>query len=95
MMAGVYDLPPPIALMGRPTQNLESAVRSSTPHPASSVTSLWVVEIGRQVSWAISVSECSFPSWNVSNIATTLLVTDLPGSAELPAITPPIPGRHK
>jgi hypothetical protein len=29
------------------------------------------------------------PSWNVSKIATILLVTDRPGSAELPAIGPP------
>jgi hypothetical protein len=41
---------------------------------------------GEQVSRAISVSECSLPSWNVSRIATILLVTERPGSAELPAI---------
>jgi len=29
------------------------------------------------------------PSWNVSKIATTLLVTERPGSAELPAIGSP------
>src|SRR5712672_1953518 len=79
-----------MALTGRPTWNLDSSVRSRTPHPASSVTSRWVVETGRQVSLAISVSECSLPSRNVSKIATTLLVTDRPGSDELPAIGPPL-----
>src|SRR6516164_6965201 len=78
-----------MALIGRPTRNLDSSVRSSTPHPASSVTSRWVVETGRHVSMAISVRECSLPSLNVSKIATTLLVTVLPGSTELPAIGPP------
>src|ERR1700722_378562 len=80
-----------MALMGRPIRNMDSSVRSSTPQPASSVTSRWAVETGRQVSRAISVSECSLPSWKVSRIATILLVTDRPGSAELPAIGPPFP----
>src|SRR5580704_9636846 len=78
-----------MALMGKPIWNLDSSVRSRTPHPASSVTRRWAVETGKQVSRAISVSECSLPSRNASKIATILLVTDRPGSAELPAIGPP------
>jgi hypothetical protein len=78
-----------MALMGRPIRNMDSSVRSSTPQPVSSVTRRWAVETGRRVSRAISVSECSLPSWNVSKIATILLVTERPGSAELPAIEPP------
>src|SRR6266851_4260464 len=78
-----------MALIGRPARNCDSSVRSSRPHPASSVTSRWAVETGRPVRRAISVSECRPPSWNVSKIAATLLVTERPGSVALPAIMPP------
>src|SRR5947209_13838291 len=72
-----------------PMRYWPSSARSSIPHAAISCASRWVVEIGRPVRLAISVSEYTLPSANVSRIAMTLLVTDRPASAELPDIDAP------
>lgn len=60
-------------------------MRSNNRQDPSSEVSRCAVEIGNPASRAISVNECSLPSVKVIRMALTLLVTDRPTSAELPA----------
>jgi hypothetical protein len=82
---GVYLACVPIIRSGRPIRYWPSSVRSRIRQAASSLASRCAVEIGSPASLAISVSECTLPPVNVIKIAVTLLVTERPESAELPA----------
>jgi hypothetical protein len=76
----------PISFSWTPAWYCPSSVRSRMPHAASSVASRCAVDIGSPVSRAISVNEYVLPFVKVRRIEMTLLVTDRPVSAELPAI---------
>lgn len=81
----------PIIRSDRPARKRPRSVRSNNRLEANSAVNRWAVEIGRPASRAMSDSECSLPSVNVSRIEVILLVTDRPGSVELPATIRPRP----
>src|SRR4051812_49380172 len=86
MLAGARVAWLPITFNWTPARYCPSSVRSSIPQAASSVASRWAVEMGRPVRRATSVREYTLPVVKVNRMAMTLLVTERPASAELPAM---------